>query len=59
MLSSISLVDKRENRYRKRPFIKIVLLAHRGRGKRKERRICVELASCSGKIERRKARRPR
>ena len=59
MLCSISQVDKRENRYRKRPFIRIVLLAHRGRGKRKERRICVESTSCSGKTERRKARWPR
>ena len=57
MLSSISQVDKRENIHRKRPFIKFVLLAHRGRGKKKERRICVELTSCSGKIETRKARR--
>ena len=57
MLSSIRQVDKRDKRYRKGQFIKSVLLAHRGRGKKKERRICVELLSCSGKIERRKARR--
>ena len=59
MLSSNSQVDKRENRYRKRPFIKIVLFAHRGRGKRKERRIGIELTSCTGKVEIRKARWPR
>ena len=47
---------QRENRDRERPFANFLLLALRGRGEKKERRMCVDLTSCStGKTERKKS----
>ena len=52
MLGSNS-VRQIENRDRERTFVYVVQLAHRGRGEKKtERRIGINLTSCTGKTER-------